>query len=67
MNLLPPRVTVQDTPDLADKPGFRESTRMLLAMSRLGKPVYEGTVPAHVKTRRRAANKAARKARRAHR
>ncbi|GAA1714683.1 hypothetical protein [Brachybacterium phenoliresistens] len=32
-----------------------------------GKPMYEGTVPAHVKARRRRQNKAARIARRAHR
>lgn len=38
---------------------------MALAFSRLGKPFYEGTVPPHVKARRRAANKAARRARRA--
>lgn len=30
-----------------------------------GKPMYQGTVPAHVKARRRAANRAARIARRA--
>lgn len=43
----------------------RASTQMLLALGRLGKHVYEGTVPAHVKAKRRAANKAARAARRA--
>jgi hypothetical protein len=58
-----PEVTVQ--PDLADCGEFRESTRMLLAMARAGRPIYEGTVPVAVVARRRAANKAARKARRA--
>lgn len=57
-----PQVSVQD-----DDAELKPSTRMLLAMSRLGKPVYGGTVPAPVVARRRAANKAARKARRASR
>lgn len=43
----------------------RASTKMLLAISATGKHLYQGTVPAHVKARRRAANKVARKARRA--
>ena len=38
---------------------------MLLALNYTGKHIYEGTVPAAVKARRRAANKAARRARRA--
>lgn len=32
-----------------------------------GKPLYEGTVPDHVKAKRRARNKAARKSRKANR
>jgi hypothetical protein len=40
---------------------------ILFAMNRLGKPMYEGTVPAHVKARRRAANKVARRSRRINR
>ena len=58
-----PRVTTI-TPDEvahADRP----STQMLLAMGAIGKPIYEGTVPGHVKARRRAAGKAARRARKA--
>lgn len=45
----------------ADSP----STKMLLALSATGKHVYQGTVPAAVKARRRAKNKVARRARRA--
>lgn len=41
------------------------STKMALALAATGKHVYEGTVPAAVVARRRAKNKAARKARRA--
>lgn len=40
---------------------------VLFALNGLGKHIYEGTVPAHVKARRRAKGKAARKARRANR
>lgn len=39
----------------------------LAALNRTGKHIYGGTVPAHVKARRRARNKAARHARRVHR
>jgi hypothetical protein len=39
--------------------------RFSLAMAKTGKHVYAGTVPSHVKARRRAANKAARASRRA--
>jgi hypothetical protein len=42
----------------------RPTTQMLLAISATGKHLYQGTVPAHVKARRRAANKVARRARR---
>ena len=45
----------------------RASTQMLLAMGAIGKPMYEGTVPGHVKARRRRQGKAARVARRASR
>lgn len=38
---------------------------MLFALKRSRRPIYAGTVPAHVKARRRAANKRARVARRA--
>lgn len=41
------------------------STKMALALAATGKRVYEGTVPAATVARRRAKNKAARKARRA--
>lgn len=41
------------------------STQMAVAMAATGKPFYEGTVPAATKARRRAKNKAARRARRA--
>lgn len=40
---------------------------ILFALQRTGRHVYAGTVPAPVKTRRRAASKAARIARRANR
>lgn len=42
----------------------RTSTKMLLALARTGKHVYQGTVPGAVKSRRRAASKQARVARR---
>jgi hypothetical protein len=45
----------------ADSP----STKMALALAATGKRVYEGTAAPHVIARRRAKNKAARKARRA--
>jgi hypothetical protein len=45
----------------------RPSTGMLLAIGAMGKPMYEGTVPGHVKARRRAANRRARAARKAQR
>lgn len=40
---------------------------LLLFMNLIGYPMYEGTVPAHVKARRRAKNKVARKSRRVNR
>lgn len=50
---------------LAQSPAQRNSTGMLLALGDTGKHVYQGTVPAHVKAKRRAQNKSARVARRA--
>lgn len=41
----------------------RNSTGMLVALARTGKHIYEGTVPAGVKARRRRKGKAARLAR----
>jgi hypothetical protein len=41
------------------------SSQMLFAIGATGKHLYQGTVPGHVKARRRARNKAARRARRA--
>lgn len=60
-----PRVTTIDADEIAH--ANRPSTKMLLAMGRLGKPIYEGTVDPVVKHRRRATNKRARIARRASR
>lgn len=42
----------------------RNATGMLVALGALGKHVYGGTVPGHVKSERLRKNKAARKARR---
>jgi hypothetical protein len=43
------------------------SVLMLLALNHSGKPIYAGTVPAAEVARRRAANKVARRSRRANR
>lgn len=43
------------------------ATQIMFALNLLGKPIYEGTVPAHVKARRRAKNKVARRSRRVNR
>jgi hypothetical protein len=43
------------------------STKMLLVMAAKGQRIYEGTVPGHVKARRRAKNRRARRARVVHR
>ncbi|GAA2022308.1 hypothetical protein WDZ16_13100 [Pseudokineococcus marinus] len=43
------------------------SKGLLLALNQSGKHIYAGTVPPHVTARRRAANRAARQARRVHR
>lgn len=58
-----PRVTTISSDEVAH--AGRASTQMLLAMGAIGKPIYEGTVPGHVKARRRRQNRAARAARRA--
>lgn len=42
-------------------------TQMALAFARLGRPFYEGTVPASTIAKRRAANRVARRSRRANR
>ena len=60
-----PRITTREDDELTT--AGRASTQMLLAISMTGKHLYQGTVPGHVKARRRAANKRARAARRAHR
>lgn len=44
-----------------------DSTKMLLALSRTQRHFYEGTVPRATVERRRAKNRAARRARRVHR
>jgi len=53
------------TATIADMAPRRPSTWMLYAFTALGMNVYPGTVPAATVARRRAANKAARIARRA--
>ena len=54
------------TPEaLLTSPEQKRRTAFLLALTAIGKHVYEGTVPAAVVARRRAKNKAARIARRA--
>lgn len=59
---LAPWITDADI-DIAESPRFQ----MLVALSATKAHVYGGTVPAHVIAKRRAKNKAARKARRSHR
>ncbi|GAB3863291.1 hypothetical protein GCM10028801_30570 [Nocardioides maradonensis] len=66
MNLFPtPRVNTLSPEDIAI--AERPSTRMLLAIADTGKHLYQGTVPAHVKAKRRARNKVARLSRKANR
>jgi len=48
-------------------PDITPAGEMAFALKATDKPIYEGTVPAYVKARRRAQNKRARKARRASR
>lgn len=60
-----PRITTASPEDIAK--ATSPSTKMALALAATGKRVYEGTVPGHVKARRRARNKAARRARKDHR
>lgn len=52
------------TPDDIQK-ATSPSTKMALALAATGRKVYEGTVPGAVVVKRRAKNKAARRARRA--
>lgn len=51
----------------ADERDYTQGLWMLVAFRKLGYRMYEGTVPGHVKARRRAANKVARKSRRVNR
>lgn len=60
-----PGVTIVTPDDIAK--ATSPSTKMALALAATGRKVYEGTVDPAVVARRRAKNKAARKARRAHR
>lgn len=66
-----PVVMSTTVPEVVEQPVERRRIRfqtvILFGLNRLNKHIYEGTVPAHVKARRRAKGKAARKARRAHR
>ena len=57
-----PRVSTISPEDIAK--ATSPSTKMALALAATGRRVYEGTVPAAVVAKRRAKNKAARKARR---
>lgn len=63
MNLLPPWIRTSSDQDVAQQ--WSPQSQMAVALA--GKQTYEGTVPAHVKARRRAKNKAARRARRVNR
>lgn len=57
----PVRETVE-APQTADQPGKPSSYARRILAALQGKHIYAGTVPAHVKARRRAKNKVARKA-----
>lgn len=46
-----------------DKATVKGDVRAIVSLNRTGKLIYPGTVPAHVKARRRAANKVARRSR----
>ncbi len=48
-------------------PVYVDARFLLWALNRLNKPMYQGTVPRHVKARRRARNKVARISRRRNR
>ena len=63
MNLLPQRIRITSDEDVAQQ--WSPQSQMAIAMG--GMQIYRGTVPAHVKAKRRAKNKAARLARRASR
>lgn len=60
-----PRVQTASAEDIAKATG--PGTKMLLAMAATGRHIYEGTVSPAAIASRRAKNKAARAARRAHR
>jgi len=60
---VPAPITLKVTPEDVER--VTQPTRMLLAIAATGKHLYQGTVPAHVKAKRRAANKASHRARRA--
>lgn len=62
---LPGRVSIPGVTE--DDLALSDSTKMLLALSRTKRHFYEGTVPAATVARRRAKNRAARRARRVHR
>lgn len=62
---LAPGVTTVAPDDIAK--ATSPSTKMLLALAATGRRVYEGTVPGAVKAKRREQNRAARRARAAHR
>lgn len=55
------------TPEVEESLGLTPQAKMLAALNRTGKHVYEGTVPANVKSARRAKNKVARISRRKNR
>lgn len=60
-----PRVQIATAEDIAKAQS--SSTKMLLALGATGKHIYQGTVPAAEKARRRAKNKVARITRRINR
>lgn len=51
----------------AETLSLKQAYQLAILNGLQGKPVYQGTVPAHVKARRRAANKVARASRRKNR
>jgi len=62
-----PTVSTDSTQSRPQEPGDSRGLAVLLGLSNRGKHVYAGTVPAETVARRRAANKVARKSRRANR
>ena len=55
------------TPEVEEHLDLTPKAKMLAALNRTGKHVYEGTVPANVKSARREKNKVARVSRRKNR